>query len=455
MLGCVYDIADYMTDDVLAAPAGGFYSSEDADSFYRSNESEKREGAFYVWTRKEFDSILGEREAEVCAKFWNVKRHGNVALENDVLDEFTNQNVLAVVSTPTRLAKEFGLSEAEVVDMIKEGRRKLWKHRQKERPRPSLDHKIVTCWNGLAVGSLARASSVLHQIDPDRAAHYLKQATRAVALVRAKLIDESNARLQRIYSDDIADVPGFADDYSFFIWGLIHLYEATFDEAYLELADRLQRRSFPPPSPLLSRPTDVGGIETQISLFWDEQSSGFFSTDAAAPDLILRFKVGMDNAEPSPNGISVQNLYRLSSILNDESYAEYARKTCQAFGPELMQHPFLFSSMMPAVIAGALVGGVQSVVIAGQGKEVEEAVNEIRGRVRGLETLVRLIPPGDDDTTTTAEGSTWLRARNKLLREMRADKPSVMVCEGGVCREELDVGNMDMETMGRAMGNIT
>ncbi len=243
MLGTVYDIADYLTVDALAAPEGGFYSAEDADSYYRSTDTEKREGAFYVWTRKEFDSILGEQEAEVCARFWNVHRHGNVAPENDAHDEFMSQNVLAVVNTPAQLAKDFGRSEEEIVKIIQESRSRLLEHRNAERPRPNLDDKIVTSWNGLAIGSLARVSAATAAVDPERAARYRRQAERAVSFIRANLYDETTGRLRRVFRDGPGDAPGFADDYAFMIEGLIDLYEATFDDAHLEFAERLQSMS--------------------------------------------------------------------------------------------------------------------------------------------------------------------------------------------------------------------
>lgn len=246
MLGAVYDIADYLTSDALAAPGGGFFSAEDADSLPSSGDTEKREGAFYVWTRKEFDAVLSEREAEVCAKFWNVERHGNIAPENDAHDEFMNQNVLAIVSTPAQLARVFGMREEEVVEIIKSGRRKLRAHRDRVRPRPSLDDKIVTAWNGLAIGALARVSAALEEIDPKRSAEYRKHSENAAAFVRQNLYDEEHATLKRVYRERPGDVLGFADDYAFMIAGLLHLYEATFDETHLEFADRLQSKSFSP-----------------------------------------------------------------------------------------------------------------------------------------------------------------------------------------------------------------
>ena len=240
MLGSVYDIADYLTTDALAAPQGAFFAAEDADSFYRAKDAEQREGAFYVWTRKEFDTVLGERAAEVCAKFWNVKRHGNVTHENDAHDELMDQNVLAIVSTPSQLAKDFGMSEDAIVKIIKDGKRKLREHRDRNRPRPKLDDKIIASWNGLAIGSLARVSSTLEDIDPARAAGYRASAVKAAAFIREHLFEESTGRLKRVYREGAGDTPGFADDYAFLIEGLLHLYEATFDESHLEWADRLQ-----------------------------------------------------------------------------------------------------------------------------------------------------------------------------------------------------------------------
>jgi len=113
LLGVVYDISDYLTT-TLAHPAGGFYSSEDADSFYKRGDSEKREGAFYVWTKREFENVLSSQAEPILSTFFNVSEHGNVEPENDAHDEFIDQNVLAIVSTPNALATTFGMKEEEV-----------------------------------------------------------------------------------------------------------------------------------------------------------------------------------------------------------------------------------------------------------------------------------------------------------------------------------------------------
>ena len=92
LLGVVYDIAAYLTT-ALAHPPGGFYSSEDADSFYKEGDAEKREGAFYVWTKREFENVLGTHSEPILSAFFNVSSHGNVAPENDAHDEFIDRVV--------------------------------------------------------------------------------------------------------------------------------------------------------------------------------------------------------------------------------------------------------------------------------------------------------------------------------------------------------------------------
>jgi uncharacterized protein YyaL (SSP411 family) len=241
MLDAVHDVATYLTSPPMNSPTGGFFSAEDADSFYRPADKEKREGAFYVWTLKELQSILGDRDAEVLAKYYNVQENGNVEPEFDAHDELINQNVLAISSTPEALGKEFGLSNDDVFNILKDGQAKLRAHRDKERPRPSLDDKIVVAWNGLAIAALARVSNVIGGLDKERASKYLQAAVEAAAFIKKELWNEKDETMKRVYREGPGDAPAFADDYAFLIKGLIELYEATFDDAYLEWADRLQR----------------------------------------------------------------------------------------------------------------------------------------------------------------------------------------------------------------------
>ncbi|KAL9043465.1 MAG: hypothetical protein Q9214_003354, partial [Letrouitia sp. 1 TL-2023] len=329
MLGAVYDISTYLTTPPMAALSGGFYSAEDADSYPTHGDNEKREGAYYVWTRKEVRNILGDREASIFGRFYGFTADGNVARENDPHDEFISQNVLNVRTTPGALAKEMGLPESGIVSILKEGRRKLRDHRERLRPRPALDDKIVVAWNGLAIGALARTSTALEDIDVEKAKECRKAAEDAANFIKRELFDQAQSSLYRVYREGTGETPGFCDDYAFLIHGLIDLYEATFEESYLEFADTLQSKI----------PEAI--IKSQIKLFHDPNGGGFFTT-TPSPSLLLRLKTGMDAAEPSANNIAASNLHRLASMLDDSEYATLARETVAAFEAEVEQFPWCF-----------------------------------------------------------------------------------------------------------------
>lgn len=243
LLGAVYDLAAYLTTSPLQSPTGGFFSSEDADSFPSPNDAEKREGAFYVWTLKELTQIMGPRDAGVCARHWGVLPDGNVSAEYDPHDEFMNQNVLSIRATPSKLAKEFGLSEEEVVRIIKGGKQKLHDYRERTRVRPDLDDKIIAGWNGLAIGALAKCSVLFEEIESSKAVQCREAAARAIGFIKDNLFEKTTAKLWRIWRDGSrGDTPGFADDYAYLTSGLLDMYEATFDDSYLQFAERLQSK---------------------------------------------------------------------------------------------------------------------------------------------------------------------------------------------------------------------
>ncbi|KAL6720186.1 hypothetical protein ACLMJK_002107 [Lecanora helva] len=404
ILGVAYDITAYLTSEPMAAPNGGFFSSEDADSLPSPKDTEKREGAYYVWTLKEFHDILGDKDGDICARFYGVLADGNVAPANDPHDEFISQNVLKVTTNPGALAKELGISEASIADVLTSGRQKLRQHRDEHRPRPALDDKIVVSWNGLAIGALACTSAVLSSIDPTKASECLNAATSAAAFIKRELWDPESKTLYRVYREGRGSTTGLCDDYAFLIHGLIDLYEATFDDAHLEFADTLQRR--------------------QIELFTSPDSAGFYTTPSPhPPDLLMRLKSGMDNAEPSSNNISARNLYRLSALLEDPSYFKAAGETVGAFEAEVEQFPYCFAGMLGSVVMGRL--GLKAIVLTG---DSEEALKKLRQQVR----------PNVVVTSLSGGKGKWLRERNPLLRELDGEKNGVMICEGGACREGVE-----------------
>lgn len=183
-------------------------------------------------------------------------------------------------------------------------------------------------------------------------------------------------------------------------------------------------------SSLLSRTQNLTqSTATQITNFYDIAGTGaFFATPSDAKHTILRLKDGMDTSDPSTNGTSASNLFRLSSLLHDEDYGEKAKETVQAFESEILQYPWLFGSFMPGVVAGRLgVRGVVVVAADGDGDERMEKVEEFEKAPRGgLGTFAKI---GKD--------ASWLRERNTLLKDVGKDgKTRVLVCEGGRCVEE-------------------
>lgn len=458
MLGVVYDIATYLTSPPMAASEGGFYSAEDADSYPSFKDTEKREGAYYVWTFKEFQSILGKKAADVCARFYGVIANGNVDRENDPHDELMGQNVLKIKSTPSALARDLGITEDEIIKILKDGRKKLREYREKNRPRPALDDKIVVAWNGLAIGALARTYTLLSDIDSSFAKTCLASAEKAVAFLKRELWDEETGKLWRIFREGRGDAPGFADDYAFLIKGLIDLYEATFNEEYLRWADKLQssftssllphfillqemkksNTNHLPASQLASFLSPTGAFYTTPTPSpSNPSSSGTPSQTHPSDDIILRLTPGMDSTEPSANSLSTSNLHRLSSLLQEPKYTETAKNVVRAFEAELVQYPFCFAGMLASVVIGEV--SMRSILLitgrTGVGEQATELMREVRRRMgTGVGRTIVKVGSGDG----------WLAERHGVVlgaaNPTRSEGWKVVVCDGRtkVCRDGVE-----------------
>jgi len=341
----VKEVGDYITSEIIMSDCGGFFASEAADSYSKRGDPAMRNGAFYLWTRKEFDTAVGDQnEAEVAAAYWDVQTHGNVDSMHDPLDEFLNQNVLRIAKTYASLSKQLGISPDEVRQRITSARMKLRAYRERERVRPVVDTKIVAAYNGMAIGALARASAVLQDQDANRAARYLMAATNTARFIKTELWDGSEKTLYRAYCNGRFDTKGFAEDYAYMIEGLLELYEVTADESWLEWADELQ--------------------SVQITLFYDDTPStsahakcgAFYSTAQDAAYTIFRVKEGIDGSQPSVNSVSVSNLFRLGALLNEQQYTYLAKASVNAFGVEILEHPNLFPGLLCGIVPWRLGG---------------------------------------------------------------------------------------------------
>ncbi|KAK2591939.1 hypothetical protein QQS21_010381 [Conoideocrella luteorostrata] len=334
----VIELAEYLSSPPIALPNGGLATSEAADSLMRRGDREVREGAYYLWTRREFDSVvdaLGQDKqvSKVAATHWDVQEGGNVDEDHDPNDDFINQNILRIVKTPDELSKQFHIPVEMVHQHIQTARQELKARRERERVRPELDDKVITAWNGLVISSLAQAAIALKTVAASRSEKYLETAQSAVHFIKTNLWDSSSKILYRIWRDG-RDIEGFADDYTYFINGLLDLFTATGDESHLEFADTLQK--------------------IQITLFHDPQAGAFFSTTPSSPHTILRLKDGMDTSLPSVNAVAASNLFRLGALLDDERYTALAKSTVNAFEAEMLQHPWLFPGLLGGVVTARL-----------------------------------------------------------------------------------------------------
>ncbi|CAH0039913.1 unnamed protein product [Clonostachys solani] len=329
----VLELADYLTSPPIALPNGGVASSEAADSYQKRGDKDMQEGAYYLWTRREFDSAINadKQVCEVAAAYYNVLEDGNVDEHHDPNDNFINRNILRIRRTPEDLGKQFNLPVETVAEFIKTATSALKEKRDKERIRPEVDDKVVTGFNGLAISSLARTGGALKSVRPDLAERYLGVAKKTAAFIKEQLWD--GRVLYRIWKDRRSTTEAFADDYAYVIFGLVDLFDATGDESLLEFADVLQK--------------------TQISLFYDPIGA-FYYTTPSSPHTIIRLKDGMDTSLPSTNSVSVTNLFRLGDLLADDKYTALARETVGAFEAEILQHPWLFPGLLLGVVTARL-----------------------------------------------------------------------------------------------------
>ena len=238
----VIELAEYLSSPPIALPGGAFASSEAADTYSKKGDKEMREGAYYLWTRREFDSVVDsvdKQASQVAAAYFGVLEDGNVDEDHDPNDDFINQNILAVRRTVEDLAKQFSIPAQKVEEYIKAAKSALKARRDKERIRPDLDDKVVTGWNGLVISALARASAALKDVRPEQSAKYRETAKKAVAFIKEKLWDAGTKALYRIWRGERGG-EAFADDYAYMILGLLDLFDSTGDETLLEFADVLQ-----------------------------------------------------------------------------------------------------------------------------------------------------------------------------------------------------------------------
>ncbi|MEO8258721.1 MAG: thioredoxin domain-containing protein [Acidobacteriota bacterium] len=326
--------------------AGGFYSAEDADSVPPEQAADplarKMEGAFYLWRADEVETLLGRDAAVVAARF-GVEPDGNAP--QDPQQEFTGKNLLYIARSVDDLAGRTGRPAGEIAAVLETARRRMFEARQ-DRPRPYLDDKVLTSWNGLMIGAFARMARTLPGLAADGVAGagpYLRAAQRAASFVREHLWLAATGTLLRRFRGGHAEIDGYAEDHACLIFGLLELFQADGDPGWLEWAVTLQRR--------------------QDELFWDEVDGGWFSTTGRDRSVLLRMKDEYDGAEPTASSVSVCNLLTLSHLIDNPQWTERVERTLRLFGARLEQTGRAVPMM--AVALSTWLAGVQQIILAG------------------------------------------------------------------------------------------
>jgi uncharacterized protein YyaL (SSP411 family) len=300
------EILDYVIREMTCVgstpDAGGFYSTQDADS-------EGEEGKFFVWTPDEIRAVLGA-EADTFMAAYNVTEAGN----------FEGRNILELANHAS--------PRAELTD----ARRKLFAARE-QRVRPERDEKVLTSWNGLMLAAFAEGARLLSP-SPDfgrggrgvRAKVYRRVAERNAEFLLSEL-RTPDGRLLHTWKEGVAKVNGYLEDYTHLIEGLLELYQTTFDPRWYTAAHEL--------------------AETMTEHF--SAPVGFFDTSDDHETLIVRPRELQDNAVPSGNGMAALVLLRLAGLAVEPRYLELARAALGPMQPLLARHPLGFGQWLIAL----------------------------------------------------------------------------------------------------------
>jgi uncharacterized protein YyaL (SSP411 family) len=308
---------DYVLRD-MTDPAGGFYSTEDADS-------EGHEGLFYTWTPDEIDAVLGEKRGATFGRVYDVSDVGN----------FEGRNILNLPKTLEQCAAILNRTTEELAAELAESRKLLFAAREK-RVRPGRDDKLIVAWNGLMIDAMARADAALDVAD------YRTPAAKAAEFILENMRRE-DGRLLHTWRAGKAKLNAYLDDYASLANSLVSLYEVTFNERWIDEAVRL--------------------MDIVLEKFDDPDGGGFFYTAADHEQLITRTKELTDSSTPSGNSLAATALLRLGTLLGRRDYLDAAEKTLTVAVPILQRAPTAAGQMLIAL--DRYLGPAHEIVLVG------------------------------------------------------------------------------------------
>lgn len=250
----------------LTHKEGGFYCALDADS-------EGVEGKFYVFDEEEALDVLGKKDGMYFNEYFNITKKGN----------FEGKNI------PNRIPNiSLGKDGDQRSDRIEALCDTMYHYRLK-RMELHKDDKILTSWNGIMIAAYAKAYAVLGE------SKYLEEAVKAEAFIQKYLTNED--RLKVTFREGESKGEGHIDDYAFYCYALINLYEADQNVEYLKGA--------------------ITYTNVMIDKFFDKERGGFYLYAEDGEQLIHRPKEIYDGAIPSGNSVAAYCLWKLAAFTGD------------------------------------------------------------------------------------------------------------------------------------------
>jgi uncharacterized protein YyaL (SSP411 family) len=289
----------------MTHPKGGFYSAQDADS-------EGEEGRFYVWSKKEIASILGDQVAtDIFCEHYGITEGGN----------FEGKNILNVRVPVASIGLRYGKTPEQTMHIIADASAKLFEAREK-RIRPGRDEKILTSWNGLMISGFTKGYAVTGD------SKYLQAAKNSVKFVETE-IASADGRLLRTFKDGKSKLNAYLDDYAFHTGALLDLFAVESKQDYLDKA--------------------IKYTDYMLQHFWDEKDGNLFFTSDDHEKLIVRTKNFYDLAIPSGNSIAASNLLKLYHYTQTKDYLDRAVSIMKAGARPAAENPFGFGQLLVSI----------------------------------------------------------------------------------------------------------
>jgi uncharacterized protein YyaL (SSP411 family) len=305
------EILAYVVRDMMSSE-GAFYSAEDADS-------EGQEGKFYMWTQADVLDVVDKKESDLAKRIFNLKAEGNYVDES--AQSKTGMNILHTPLSINQMAKKINKNPDALKTEFESICKRLFLHREK-RIHPFKDDKILTDWNGLMIVAFAKAAQAFDSTE------YASIACKAADFILKEMTTESG-ELFHSFRKERSSIKGFCDDYAFMAWGLIELYETTFEVKYLKMALKF--------------------TQYLIKHFWDEKQGGFFFTSNSAEKQFIRPKDYHDGAIPSGNSVAAMNLLRLGRMTGNTKLTDTAELLFKAASNKVVVSPSVYTYLMSAL----------------------------------------------------------------------------------------------------------